>query len=182
MKWIFKVRGLAMVPPAVFAMLCSWGEVEEEIAVFGLGGLTFALGLALRLWAQVHLRYRLQKKTVLTTTGPYAYVRNPIYIANTLLLVGMCMVAELFWLVPLQLLYCAVIYHAVVRYEESHLAEKHGQPYLDYVSRVPRWVPRLRVGRGCQGSAHGLLLPSVLAEAHNLLLLLPAIVKELLGN
>lgn len=178
MKLVFKIRGLIMVPPMLLAVLCTWGEVEVEVFVFGLGGLVFLLGLGLRFWAQLHLRYRLRVKKTLTTTGPYAYTRNPIYIGNTLLLAGMSMLAELFWLVPIQVLYCAVIYHFVVAYEEARLSEKYGLMYLDYMSRVPRWIPKLRPSENYKMSLRSLLIPAALAEAHNLLLLLPAIIKE----
>jgi len=169
-----------MVPPMVFITLCTWGEVENELAVFGAGGVTFALGLALRVWAQMHLHYRLRMSKTLTLTGPYAYVRNPIYIANTTMLAGSCMLAELFWFIPIQVLWCAVVYGLVVRYEETHLAKKYGRAYLEYVSRVPRWLPK--VGRSDEGRPRvaGYFGPSLLAEAHNLAFLLPFLMKELI--
>ena len=79
MKTAYRFRGLLMLPPMVFVTLCTWGEVENEWVIFGVGGVVFALGVALRLWAQLHLRYRLNTRTVLTTTGPYAHVRNPMH-------------------------------------------------------------------------------------------------------
>ncbi len=157
----------------------SWGEVEKEILVWGIGGVTFALGLALRIWAQTYLHYRLKAKTALTTGGPYAIVRNPIYVANTVMMAGACMLAEMFWFVPIQVLYCAAVYSLVVRYEERHLAAKYGPSYLAYMRAVPRWFPTRRLP-SVAADTRPYLTPSLLAEAHNLLLLLPFIVKELI--
>jgi len=167
-----------MAPPMIFITLCTWGEVENDLLVFGLGGVAFAAGLFIRLWSQTHLRYRLHIKTTLTRTGPYAYVRNPIYIGNTFILVGACLLAEMFWFAPIQLLYCAIIYSLVVRYEEAHLAEKYGVAYLDYVKRVPRWLPKLLRPESTRANVTQYLGVSTLAEAHNLLFLLPFIIKE----
>lgn len=182
MKTIYALRGWLMVPPMLFVTLCTWTETEGHLFVFGIGGFVFALGLVLRVWAQIHLHYRLKIRKVLTVTGPYAIVRNPIYIGNTIILAGACMLAELYWFVPLQILYCAVVYTFVVRYEENHLAQKYGNAYVKYLSSAPRWFPKRTTGLS-NGKGHFFteyLLPSLLAEVHNLLLLIPFIVKELI--
>jgi protein-S-isoprenylcysteine O-methyltransferase Ste14 len=171
-----------MLPPLVFIALCSLGEVENDLLVFGAGGLIFASGLALRVWAQMHLHYRLKTKKHLTVTGPYEYVRNPVYVANTTMLAGTCILSELLWFVPIQVLYCAIIYTLVVGHEEPHLTKKYGGAYLEYVSRVPRWFPKLLRSHRRSTSLARYLGASLLAEGHNLLLLLPFIIKELIGR
>jgi len=170
-----------MVPPMIFVTFCVYGETELEVLVFGLGGTVFVLGLLTRIWSQVHLRYRLNSPTVLTTTGPYRYVRNPIYIGNTLMLLAACMLAELFWFVPIMLVYCASVYTCVVRYEETHLLDKYGLAYRHYMNSVHRWLPKLAIASNTKTThTNGPICPSLLAEWHNLLLLLPFITKELM--
>jgi len=171
-----------MLPPLVFIALCSLGEVENDMLVFGAGGLIFGLGLALRVWAQMHLHYRLKTKKHLTLSGPYAYVRNPVYVANTTMFAGTCILSELLWFAPIQVLYCAIVYTLVVGYEEAHLTKKYGGAYLEYVSRVPRWFPKLRRSHRRRTSLAGYFAASLLAEGPNLLLLLPFIIKELIGR
>jgi len=169
-----------MVPMMLLAALCTTAETENDLLAFGCGGLVFALGVFLRIWAQMHLHYRLKIRKTLTVTGPYALVRNPIYLGNTLILAGACMLAELFWLVPIQIAYCAVVYTFTVRYEEDHLTEKYGDAYKEYVSLVPRWFPKGTAGLSvAEGSFGRYLSASLLAEAHLLLLLVPFVVKEL---
>ena len=181
LKSIFKCRGLLMVPPIVFAVLFSWSEVGHKLVVFGVGVGIFITGLLLRIWSQVHLHYRLKVKKILTTTGPYAYVRNPVYIANTIMLVAVVIMSELIWFAPVVLIYCMIVYGVVVRYEESHLLDKYNLAYREYIGRVPRWMPRLRkVEQGADIDVRQFLIPALLAEAPSLLLLVPFLVKEIL--
>jgi protein-S-isoprenylcysteine O-methyltransferase Ste14 len=75
-------------------------------------------------------------------TGPYRWVRNPIYIGALLVVVGE---AWLFMSLPL-LAYAgimAVCFHLFVTgYEERTLRRRFGTSYLEYKSTVPRWIPR----------------------------------------
>jgi protein-S-isoprenylcysteine O-methyltransferase Ste14 len=76
--------------------------------------------------------------------GPYDYVRNPMYVAATLVLVGEA------WLFGSGLLaaYAAAVFsffHVwVVCYEEPTLRRAFGESYERYLERVPRWVPAAR--------------------------------------
>jgi len=102
-----------------------------------LFGLPLALaGLALRAWAAGHLR----KNQKLTTSGPYAWVRNPLYV-GTLLAAGGCLIAAaqpvLAWTTLAAFL---LIYTPVVEQEEQHL-RKLFPDYEAYAQRVPQFVP-----------------------------------------
>lgn len=180
-KLIYRTRGLLMVPPVVFMMLCTWKEVEKDVVVWSLGGAVFGAGLYLRICSQMHLHHRLRIRKILTTTGPYAYIRNPLYVGNTLLLTGAAFLSELFWFAPLMLIYCAIVYSFVVRHEEAKLTRKYGALYTDYFNRVPRWFPRLR---GLQKTSfpkmREFLRPGIFAEMHNLLLVILFLIKEAL--
>jgi protein-S-isoprenylcysteine O-methyltransferase Ste14 len=179
LKWVFKLRGVVMVPPIIFAVLCTWSEIEDPPFDFSVGGAFFIAGWFLRVWSQMHLHYRLKIHKALTLTGPYIYVRNPIYIGNTLMLVGAVIMSELLWFAPAMLVYCVVVYSIVVRYEESHLLAKYGSEYAYYMSKVPRWIPNpLSTGASAIFKVRQFLFPSILAEMPSLLLLLPFIVKD----
>lgn len=73
--------------------------------------------------------------------GPYSVVRNPLYVFSFIGVVGIGLesASPLFFavLVGAFLFY----YPKVVRHEEQFLAHKFGEPYRDYMSRVPRWIP-----------------------------------------
>jgi protein-S-isoprenylcysteine O-methyltransferase Ste14 len=78
--------------------------------------------------------------TVIVSDGPYRFTRNPIYVANTALYIGLTLLFNAFWplvsLVPALL----VLDWGVVRREERYLETKFGDAYLAYKSRVRRWL------------------------------------------
>jgi protein-S-isoprenylcysteine O-methyltransferase Ste14 len=119
----------------------------------------------------------------LVTGGPFAFVRNPIYLANGALIVGSVLACGTLWLVPIALAWCAALYAAVVRYEEWLLARHYGWPYVDYLERALRWVPhRRKPAPRRQGCRHDRLGSAILAELHVPLVLLPALVKWLVSH
>ena len=80
----------------------------------------------------------------LVITGLYRYVRNPIYIAATAILVGWT-----FWSPSLPILLMPVIcfaasYLFVIFYEEPHLRTTCGAAYEEYCKSVLRWIPKWR--------------------------------------
>ncbi len=172
-----------MVPPVAFVTLCFWGNVENDWVIQPVGGSVFLSGVLLRIWAQMHLHYRLKIKKVLTQSGPYVYVRNPIYVANTLILLGICIMTGVVWFVPIMLIYCGVVYAFVVRCEEAHLLKKFNDDdqYQEYLENVPRWMPHLRfTAKSKVFEAKRFLFASIIAEVHCLLLLIPVVLKKTL--
>ena len=95
------------------------------------------IGLALRAWAAGHL----EKNTTLAAGGPYAHVRNPLYIGTLLTAAGL-VIASRRW--ELGVLFAAVfllIYLPVVELEEQHLRKLFPE-YDAYARRVPKLLPR----------------------------------------
>ena len=176
----YRLRGFLISPPLVLALILYSFETEDEWYIWPAGISIFLSGLFLRIWAQQHLHYRLKVKKYLTTTGPYSFVRNPIYLGNTFICLGLIVTSELLWLVPMILLYCFCIYSFVVSYEEEHLLEKYGEPYKKYLSEVPRWFPKIGYFRPLR-IKNEYLHASVLAEIHCLLLVIPFILKEIIS-
>lgn len=83
--------------------------------------------------------------TYLITNGPFAYVRNPLYVGNMLLYTGIgVMSAALFpWLVIVAMLWFFVQYRLIVSKEEEYLSGHFGEEYAQYRKNVPRFFPRL---------------------------------------
>jgi len=127
-----------------------WGYVND-LVIWPLGVLLCVMGWALRMWAQRHLGYRLKIRRTVTTFGPYALVRNPIYMANTLVILGTVAMSEVLWMIPITLLWCTLVYALVAHFEERRLTTKYGEDYRHYLRATPCWCPRL----GCPpGQAH----------------------------
>ncbi|MGD0136334.1 MAG: isoprenylcysteine carboxylmethyltransferase family protein [Bryobacteraceae bacterium] len=97
-----------------------------------------ALGLALRAWATGHV----EKDARLAQSGPYAYVRNPLYLGTLLAAAGFA-IASRQW--PLAVLFGVVfvfIYLPAIELEEQHLRRLFPD-FADYARRVPALWPTL---------------------------------------
>jgi protein-S-isoprenylcysteine O-methyltransferase Ste14 len=176
--WVYRIRGFVMAPLLAVMLFCTWREVEFDAAVFPIGGAIFLLGLGVRIWAQMHLHYRLSVRKHLTTTGPYHYLRNPIYVGNMLILAGLCVTSEVLWFLPAVLLYGFAVYSMVVRHEEAHLTQKYGDAYRDFMAAVPRWIPSTLLPASTNTSVGRFFLPSVRVELYNFLFLAVPLLKE----
>ncbi|MCX5648621.1 MAG: isoprenylcysteine carboxylmethyltransferase family protein [Planctomycetota bacterium] len=178
-KAVFKLRGWLAALPVVVAFLCSYGELENDTTTWAIGGALFLAAMAVRIWAQCHLHYRLSGHKVLTVTGPYRYSRNPIYLANTAMIAALVWLMEVPWLMVPTVIWCALVYSVVVRYEESRLSANFGERYRCYMQTVPRWFG-LRDTRAGDGAQAGRWLQGALwVEVHCLLFLILPALKEL---
>jgi hypothetical protein len=94
---------------------------------------------------------------------------------------GACIFSGLLWFVPVMLVYCAIVYSLVVRYEESHLINKYGAPYEEYMAQVARWFPRAGIGKVEESpGAMRYLWPSLRTELYNVVYVIPFIAKQIL--
>ena len=82
--------------------------------------------------------------TYLVISGPFAFVRNPLYVGNILLYTGIGIMSwSLFpYLQIAAILFFAVQYHFIVLEEEKFLKEKFGEAYKKYFKNVPRFILR----------------------------------------
>jgi protein-S-isoprenylcysteine O-methyltransferase Ste14 len=102
-----------------------------------LGAAVGVIGLAIRAYSAGYLH----KQDILTTTGPYAHARNPLYLGSSFLAVGAAL-ALCSWLAAgLVLAYFAVVYTFVMRREEVELRGKHGAAFDAYAAAVPLFFP-----------------------------------------
>jgi protein-S-isoprenylcysteine O-methyltransferase Ste14 len=107
------------------------------------------------LWLRAYASGYVKKNRELTTTGPYAHTRNPLYLGSMLMATGFA-VALLSWPVALVLaIMFAVIYIPTIASEERFLRATFPE-FSDYCRRVPRFLPRLTPSNpsGSKG-AHG---------------------------
>jgi hypothetical protein len=78
----------------------------------------------------------------LVSTGPYAYTRNPMYLGHIIFLSGLTLTLRS-WLALLITIGTALWFHRRVLGDEMKLIERLGQPYVDYLATVKRWIPWL---------------------------------------
>ena len=143
---LFRVRGWLYLPFAAFALLWTRGEWEDDLILWPLGLSIMAAGAWLRFAAIRRMggaaRTKKDKAKRLVTTGPYAWTRNPLYLANLTAFAGFVILCELPWFAAGSLLVLGAAFHAIARYEEGILASSFGAEFDDYRARVPMWFPR----------------------------------------
>ncbi|HEU4395139.1 MAG TPA: isoprenylcysteine carboxylmethyltransferase family protein [Planctomycetota bacterium] len=143
---LFKVRGWLYLPFAVFALLWIRWEWEDDLVLWPLGLSLMASGGWLRFAAIRRMggaaRTHKDRAKRLVTTGPYAWTRNPIYVANLTSFAGFVILCELPWFAALSVLALGAAYHAIALYEEGVLSDAFGAEYDAYRARVPMWLPR----------------------------------------
>ena len=140
---VFVVAQPTVLPWLGWSTDAGWG-----LLVQALGGLLILGALSLHWWARVHLgqfygeREELQPGQTLVTTGPYAYMRHPLYTSYFLLPSGLLLINPALPTL-LVVIYAFLDFSLATRREEKLLRE--GLPgYADYAARTPRFRPRLR--------------------------------------
>ena len=102
------------------------------------GMLVCAFGEAIQVWSASHL----VKNEQLINSGPYAYVRNPMYLGRFFVGLGFAIMIKNPWLIAAYVALFAV--YAVLRVggEEARLADHYGDQYAEYCAAVRRFLPR----------------------------------------
>jgi protein-S-isoprenylcysteine O-methyltransferase Ste14 len=145
--WLFRHRTILPLPFAAAILGLRAGLAPPAAGLMAAGVVVTAAGELLRLWGVHHIgvisRTRADRLGPLVSSGPFALVRNPLYLGNIAIWMGFALTARLVWLAPVILILLGLVYHAIVRWEEQLLESRLGDRYREYASRVPRWTPRL---------------------------------------
>ena len=166
--WEFKERGLVfgLIFGVAFCLyfvdhqtstvlLADWlaprlhasGDLIARL-LFAFAALLLVVAALMRTWASSYLHagvvYASQVKTdSLVADGPYRYVRNPLYLANILLAVGLgAMMSRSGFVVGVAAM--AIFCYRLIFREEAELRGSQGQPYESYTKTVPRMFPSPR--------------------------------------
>ena len=83
----------------------------------------------------------------LVVSGFFRYVRNPMYVAVVLLIVGQGLFFGSIRLLEYGIAVCVGFYLFILTYEEPVLRKSYGREYEEFCANVPRWIPRLRPWR-----------------------------------
>lgn len=139
---VFKNRGWLPVPFLVVPLLAPGASSPW---FWGIGLALMALGEGWRLWgvATAGTVTRRRSRTVhhLVRHGPFAWSRNPLYVGNFLIWMGVIVISGVLWFLPVALLIFAIEYYFIVRYEEGVLETIFGEEYLRYKGEIGRWIP-----------------------------------------
>ena len=98
-------------------------------------------------WVRAYASGYVKKNRELTTTGPYAHTRNPLYLGSMMIAFGFAAASRSWWIAGLLALLFAAVYAPVIRGEEEYLRAAFAG-FDDYARRVPRLLPRLTAAAG----------------------------------
>ena len=111
----------------LFGLVVLW-LAQPTPRTLAIGAGVALLGEFVRIWAAGHL----EKGREVTSSGPYALTRHPLYLGSTVIGIGLVIAAADIWVSVLVLGYLAITYTAAIRTEEAHLTEKFGAAYPRY--------------------------------------------------
>jgi protein-S-isoprenylcysteine O-methyltransferase Ste14 len=145
-SWSQIARRIRVPIGFVFAIVYFW-LAHPNVQSIAIGASIAASGLLIRTAASGHV----QKNEQLTTSGPYAYVRNPLYFGSIVLAIGLATAGRNWWIAACLVVMFLVIYFPVILAEESFL-QKTFPEYDEYSRHVPRLLPRFSAFGNRSGS------------------------------
>jgi protein-S-isoprenylcysteine O-methyltransferase Ste14 len=139
-------------PPMIFAGCVIAGLVIHWLNALLLPQALFWPGIALlggglfldvwAMWTMFSARTNILPHRAadhLVTHGPFALTRNPIYVGNTIAMLGLALVLRNGWMVGAAIAAAGLTHNLAVVREEAHLKAKFGKAWDDYAARVKRW-------------------------------------------
>lgn len=158
-NWLFRWRSylpLLTVPILFVALLktgyiqTTFGDLADAIWKIFCIAVSF-LGFAVRCFTVGYVprgtsgrNTKSQVAETLNTTGMYSIVRNPLYLANFLCVLGGVLFIEVWWLVLIVVVGFWLYYERIVFAEEEFLREKFGPVFLEWADRTPIFIPKFK--------------------------------------
>ena len=142
-----RYRHRQFITIAYLVLLTVLGVPDRLPVFFWAGSVMVAAGELVRLWASGHVK----KDKVLATSGPYAFVRHPLYVGNHTIAIGFCLASALWWSLPVWIGLSLVFYPAAISREDGVLQKNFGSQWEEWCGEtralIPRLTPYRRSGR-----------------------------------
>lgn len=146
--WPPVIYGAAILAGAVsgYFLPLPWPGSPLSDFLFGIGFMLIGVALFIDFRAMQIMHAR--KTTImpnkgathLVTEGPFAFTRNPIYLANTILTVGAGLMSGIIWFLPLAAIAALITQEFAIKREEIHLSGRFPKAWRDYSLKVRRWL------------------------------------------
>lgn len=143
---IFKYRSYTPIPFVILMLIFDNATITSLLVGFAIS----VAGELIRLWGVSWAGSETRTTggvggTYLVISGPFAHVRNPLYVGNILMYLGLgIMSMSLFpYLQIVAILFFIMQYQFIVKEEEGFLIQKFGNDYQKYLQNVPRFFPRV---------------------------------------
>lgn len=123
----------------VQVLVSGWVQFTVGLPVVALG--IFAIGASARTFQRADTDDRFESPTsVIVSEGPYSFSRNPMYVGATVAFTGVALAVNTVWILVLVPVLLAYFWFGVVLREERYLQRRFGDAYVEYKSRVRRWL------------------------------------------
>jgi len=117
------------------------GPADDTVEIIGF--ILFFLGFIFRIAARGYKQENSRQGRTLVVSGPYRYVRNPMYFGTLLIGCGVSAVILQIWTLPVFLIvYCAIYFPQVAK-EEKLLLQEFGEEYKNYCLQTPAYFPKV---------------------------------------
>lgn len=137
----------ARIPASVLMGAAILLLARPTLTSWLLGLAVVAIGEGLRIWASGHIH----KSAEVTTTGPYAMCRHPLYLGHLLVATGFCIAGDSMIAFVVVMIAFFVIYAPTWKNEEQNLINLFGDTYRDFMIATPALLPRIN-GRVFNGA------------------------------
>ena len=149
-NYLFTYRSYTPIPFLIIMVLFASPTVSSLV----VGFIVAFTGESIRFWGVSYAGSETRTTgkvggTQLVTSGPYGHVRNPLYIGNILMYLGVGIMSNALvpWLQLIALVYFIFQYAAIISLEEEYL-KRTFENWEDYSSNVPRFIPSLKTFHG----------------------------------
>ena len=161
MTFLRRVARLRVTIGFISSLFVFW-LAHPTTRSLAIGGVIAAIGEAIRVWAAGHL----EKGREVTTSGPYAFTRHPLYLGSVLIGIGLALASARAVVAVLVLAYLGVTLTAAIRTEEAHLTEKFGVAYPAYrAGRTSGEARRFSAARAVRNREYRAILGLLLVMA-----------------
>lgn len=143
---VIYVAAVAIAILAHWLMPLPWLPMQLAEFFFAVGWLVIAGAIAIEIAA---MRAMSRARTTimphrgsdhLVTGGPFSFTRNPLYLANTMLMVGVGLISGILWFILIAPFAAFVTQKLAIEREERHLELRFGKKFRDYSKKVRRWI------------------------------------------
>lgn len=154
-NWLFRWRSyLPLIVIAIFLLALQgyehpwqserldhvWEAICIIVSFMGLGVRIFTIGHTPKGTSGRNTKKQIAE--TLNTTGIYSIVRNPLYLGNFFMGLGIALFAHLWWLVLIYVLMFWLYYERIIFAEEEYLRTKFGNEYLKWANNTPVFIPK----------------------------------------
>jgi protein-S-isoprenylcysteine O-methyltransferase Ste14 len=152
-KFVFKNRRYIHIAVAILPIPFKvYFEGTSTLLLWIVGFLLMLSGIAFRIYTAGYLQGKHTTTKIIAdymcTSGPFAYIRNPLYLGNFIIGLSLAVAFNEWYGYLLFAIHYTCVYSILIFYEEKFMAKKFGAAYAEYRAQTRRFIPRLKPFKG----------------------------------